>query len=127
MGVVQLDNLLELLFKNSEQEIHLCHKIQILQGTLGRGANGEVVPVKNVKLTIREPTRPEPNVERQRPWSPWPCEWFTKAVKCPLPITDSWYVQWVQIQMDSGRQFRCPINAWMVLSSPSSDQHFRDR
>ena len=25
----------------------------------------------------------------------------------------SWYVQWIRIQMDRGRQFHCPINAWM--------------
>ena len=28
----------------------------------------------------------------------------------------SWYVQWIQIQMDSGDQFRCPVNAWMIQS-----------
>ena len=24
-----------------------------------------------------------------------------------------WYAQWVQIQMEDGEQYRCPINAWI--------------
>ena len=46
---------------------------------------GGVAPVANVKISLLNDA-----------WS-----------------SPSWYVQWIQIQMDSGDQFRCPVNAWI--------------
>ena len=32
----------------------------------------------------------------------------------------SWYAQWIQIQLDSGDRFRCPVNAWIDPAPRSS-------
>ena len=65
-------------------------RIHILQAELGKGG---VAPVENVKISVVSPS--------QVVLGSWP------------HLSPDWYVQWIQIQMNRGDQFRCPVNAWM--------------